>query len=267
MYNRNDILLLPHKKTPPRPNSQGDTIICKIDGVEVDHANFSWEPGTIVYTDGSCKHVSDPEIAVAASAAVQITSEGQRLTATLAISSEFPRSAVVAEHMALFVASYFATPDAPLTVASDCQAVVQGAGQSMESKMNYSRKMGGFWVMIGGNIEKVLKVKAHLTRQEAADRNELGFHAGNELADHCANQALPTFNEVELAAYLKVEGRSKRILEAIEALARADNGSPTLNGVEKKFRFVKPERRHPRSVISTNGVATCTSGYAQTAGL
>ena len=93
--------------------------------------------------------------------------------------------------------------------------------------------MGGFWVMIGGNIEKVLKVKAHLTRQEAADRNELGFHAGNELADHCANQALPTFNEEELAAYLKVEGRTKKILGAIEALTRADNGSPTLNGVEK----------------------------------
>jgi ribonuclease HI len=171
-YNRDNIIVLLHKKTPPVSQTQGDTIMCKINGNHVEHQDFEWEEGTTVYTDGSCKHVSDPSISVAASAAVQITRSGEKRTATLAISPEFPRSAVVAEHMALFVASYFAKPARPITVASDCQAVVQGASQTMEIKLNYRRKMGGFWMMIGENIQKVFKVKAHLTLQEATARNE-----------------------------------------------------------------------------------------------
>ena len=195
--------------------------------------------GATIFTDGSRKYVTDPEIAVAASAAVQITVGGEKATATLAISSEFPRSAVVAEHMALYVASYFSCPGAPITRASDCQAVVQGAGKDNETRMNYRRKMGGFWAMIGNNIDRVFKVKAHLTRQEAADRNEQDFHAGNELADHCANQALPKHNEEELRLYLQTNGRTRKIAEATDALIRADNGSPSLNGIEKTYT-----RRH-----------------------
>ena len=48
------------------------------------------------------------------------------------------------------------------------------------------------------SISRVFKVKAHFTLNEAADRSEAQLHAGNELADHCANLALPTFNEIEL---------------------------------------------------------------------
>ena len=87
--------------------------------------------------------------------------------------------------------------------------------------------------MIGDNIAKVFKVKAHLTKQEATERNEQDFHAGNELADYCANQALPTYNEEEFNEYFKNNGKTRKIMEAIEALVRADNGSPSLNGIEK----------------------------------
>ena len=64
--------------------------------------------------------------------------------------------------------------------------------------------------MIGENIARIFKVKAHLTLKEAAECNEAEFHAGNDLADHCANLALSTYNEIELDSYLKKDvGRSK----------------------------------------------------------
>ena len=96
--------------------------------------------------------------------------------------------------------------------------------------------------MIGRTIGKVFKVKAHQTIQEATVRNEQDYHAGNELADYCANHALPTYQDEELSTYLKTNGRSRKITEAIEALIRADNGSPSPNGVEKAYtRRIRPK--------------------------
>ena len=120
----------------------------QIDEVAVPHSDFAWVSNATVYTDGSCKYVNDLGISVAASAAVQISPNGQRMTATLAISAEYPRSAVVAEHTAVFVASFFVQPGFPIVVANDCQAVVQGAAQTMEDKLNYrknGRVLGDDW--------------------------------------------------------------------------------------------------------------------------
>ena len=91
--------------------------------------------------------------------------------------------------------------------------------------------------MSGDKISNIFKVKAHLTLKEAAEENETEFHAGNDLADHCANLALPTHNEAETNNYLKKDKvRSQEIPGAIEALIRADNGSPSMAGGERTER-------------------------------
>jgi hypothetical protein len=71
----------------------------------VEQADFQWALNREVYTDGSCKYIEDKSLTIASSAAVQIDDQGNTRVATFALPSDYPRSAVVAEHVAVAVAT------------------------------------------------------------------------------------------------------------------------------------------------------------------
>jgi hypothetical protein len=49
-------------------------IICRVNGDSVSEDGFRWDPALPVFTDGSCKYVTDPHLAISVAAAVQVTS-------------------------------------------------------------------------------------------------------------------------------------------------------------------------------------------------
>ncbi len=123
----------------------------------------------------------------------------------VAIPFEHPRSAVVAEHVAIVVATAVVPQDNTIDIGSDCQAVVQGAAMTMKNRLQSRRKMGGFWNTVGSKVHLITKVKAHMAKERAISRGELEHYEGNHLADKIANEALPVYHAEQLQAFFDKE--------------------------------------------------------------
>ncbi len=87
----------------------------------MDPKDFRWDADTPAYTDGTAAYALYPEVAVAASAAVQLTSGNIIKRGIYLFDHTMPRTAVAAENIALILGSLHA--DQPVTVVTDCQAV------------------------------------------------------------------------------------------------------------------------------------------------
>ena len=247
----NERLLWSTIDTKPAPvvTHRGDHIVCKINGIEVPHGEFRWDITSPVYTDGSCMHVQDQRIAIAASAAVQIAEDGTTRCASMAVPQCFPRSAVVAEHGALLVAAKFVEPGDQIELGSDCKAVVDGHHQAPEARTRPSSVMGGFWALVGHSFSRIFKVSAHLTKAQAEQRGEAAHHASNELADFVAKESLPSFIAVDLETYLRQSKHDAAdLFHATNALVLAANASPpmaTLDRISKgSIRSIRARWHH-----------------------
>jgi hypothetical protein len=188
-------------------------IVCRIDGDKVSEDSFQWEPGHPVYTDGSCKYVTDPRLAISAAAAVQVLPNGGTRTVTTDITRDRPQSAVFAEHVALFLAAYYnQNADTGVQVVADCQAVIDGFRQTPSTQLNYRAKLGGFWMQVHDHAADIIKVKSHQSPAQASARGEGHLWHGNWLADLKANEALPKYDADELNQYLREQTQRASIL-------------------------------------------------------
>jgi hypothetical protein len=121
-------------------------VICKINGEQVAEDDFHWIPGSPVYTDCSCKYVTDPYLAISAAAAVQVLPHGGTRTVTTDIVRTRPQAAVFGEHVALFLAAHYHQPDdTGIQVVADCQAVVDGFHQTPAARLNLPGQIWRIW--------------------------------------------------------------------------------------------------------------------------
>ena len=127
-------------------------------------------------------------LARAAYAAVQLAEDGTVLRCVVgAVPPSFPQTADVAEHMAVLAVANSTSPDDPVVVVSDCASVVQAFAIGAVLADRAHRPHAGLWRRIArDNITDIIKVKAHLTREEAEARGELLHWRGNDMADHYA---------------------------------------------------------------------------------
>ena len=107
----------------------------------MDPADFQWEEGTPIYTDGTAIHASFPEVSQAVAGAVQITSRGTIKVVIFVLDHTWPRTAVVSEHIALILATMFAT--VPMTIVTDCQAVYNLAKHTHTQETDGLQKQDG----------------------------------------------------------------------------------------------------------------------------
>jgi hypothetical protein len=231
---RHTLLETLHQQDAPEAVYRAEGVHYEIDGQAVEKAAFQWEPDREVYTDGSCKYIEDKRLTIAAAAAVQIGKTGTIRSATVSLPFDHPRSAVVAEHVAIVVATSVVTTHDAITVVSDCQAVVQGAAMSMKNRLQSRRKMGGFWNSVGTKVRHIIKVKAHMTKEQAVSRGEEAHFSGNDLADKMANSALPVYNAEQLQAHFNREkANNTRLHEGLEKLQQAQELCPDMFTFEK----------------------------------
>jgi hypothetical protein len=124
---------LEHADAPAHDEYRG--VVCKINGASVAEDTFQWLPDQPVYTDGSCKYATDPQLTISAAAAVQVLADGSTRTVTTDIARTRPQSAVFAEHVALFLAAYYHRAQSPgVHVIADCQAIITGFHQDQLSR-------------------------------------------------------------------------------------------------------------------------------------
>ncbi len=90
-------------------------------GKPVGPKDIRWDTNAPVYTDGTAVHTLYPVAAVAASAAVQLSSDSIIKHMVYLFDHTMPRTAVAAEHIALILVMLHA--DQPVTVVTGCQAV------------------------------------------------------------------------------------------------------------------------------------------------
>jgi ribonuclease HI len=184
-----------------------------------------------VYTDGSCKHVRDHHLAVAAAAAVQVTDAGTKSLQS-AVPIQAPRTAVYAEHLAMCLV-HLGVQDTPVEVVSDCQAIIQGFRAAHDWQHDPRNRFAHFWAQVAASIKAVHKVKAHCTPKEAAALGQMQWFAGNAKADELANSALPTFEAGEVDRFLcNQKVIHLHVREACKVLA----GYEALNPMCKQLR-------------------------------
>jgi hypothetical protein len=83
-------------------------------------AYFKWNPNMPLCSDGSCKNVDDPELAIAASVACQYTQDGSTQIASMSVPAGHPCSAVYAEQMTLLMVEAFTPPHQQFEPVADC---------------------------------------------------------------------------------------------------------------------------------------------------
>jgi hypothetical protein len=94
-------------------------------GRKVEAPELVWSDAPI-FSDGSCKDVSDKLIARASAALVQPNPDGTLTCLASAVPGNLPQSAVMAEHWALALLVATVKPEQQVVLYSDCQAVVNG---------------------------------------------------------------------------------------------------------------------------------------------
>jgi hypothetical protein len=122
-----------------------------------------------------------PPIAAAASSAFQIDRDGLHRLLFAQLPASYPISAVASELFAFSsVIRALPTGDSKVVVVADCQAVIQ-AFLKPDQHANYRSRFGGMWREKGLDREfEVLKVKAHLTQEEAMPSGTEHHWFGND---------------------------------------------------------------------------------------
>ena len=140
-------------------------------------------------TDGSCFCGTDPVLAAAGAAAVQVYPDGTPARAAwVTLPSWLPQTAASAEHTAVSLAVSI-DPTRSLNILSDCASVVASA-KDREWATQHSRPFAAIWRdMPLAAWPTVDKVKAHRSQQQAQAEGDLKHWHGNEAADNFAKGA------------------------------------------------------------------------------
>ena len=150
---------------------------------------FAFLPDLPVYTDGSCFCGTDPILASAGAAAVQVYPDGTPARAAwVTLPSWLPQTAASAEHTAVSLAVSI-DPTRSLEVYTDCAGVVASA-KNRQWATQHSRPFAALWRDMPLTAwPTVEKVKAHRSLEQAQAEGDLKHWHGNEAADSYAKGA------------------------------------------------------------------------------
>ena len=122
--------------------------------------------GGPVFLDGSCLD-SSAGYARAAAPLVQLGEDGRpKTTVTLCVPSDWEQTAAAAEHLAAAVFDKAAEPG--LVAVTDCYSVRRAACEGLRWAEAERRPWAALWRRMSWGWSCFVKVKAHLTRDEAA---------------------------------------------------------------------------------------------------
>jgi hypothetical protein len=138
-----------------------------------------------IYTDGSCRHPTNPWLAQATGAAVQLHDGKVTRILTIALPRGIPQTAAFGEHMGAWLARTNAPPGA--VVHTDCNSVITLA---TKPELRATSPVGSPWLQENTVELRFLKTKAHRSREVAIREDGTDAHfVGNAAADVAANQA------------------------------------------------------------------------------
>jgi hypothetical protein len=235
----------------PRPYASRKALKVTINGEDTDIADFQWDTSRPLYSDGSCKYVDDPDLAIAASAVFQVTADGGTKAASMSVPEGHPCSAVCAEHMALLMVEAFTPPGQQVSLVVDCQALVQGFEATTAQRASYRNKFAGYWQVAHQVIRDIHKVKSHMTRAQAESASQVEWWHGNSTVDWLANVALPQYPQVELDDFFRDAKVQKSTLRQVcDHLSQVENMAPMARLLKENPRTkaakeqAKARRRH-----------------------
>ena len=160
---------------------------------------------------------------------------------------EVPTSAVSAEFYAVAMLMEILSRkkyESKFQVASDNQAVVS-AFAAKQKFFSHKSKFAGMW-SVGhlSDLDRVFKVKAHLTQQQAEEQDIVHLWYGNDRADYWAKHAIGDFPAEQHKIQHQQEQRDlKQITDLCVSL------QPKLLGVKKNRRVI-PGNKAPSVVVS-----------------
>jgi ribonuclease HI len=158
-----------------------------------------------VYTDGSSLHGRTP-FAVGGWAALQVVNGNITRSISAPNPPNFPQTSDFAEHIALHITLMHASDNDPVHIVTDCASVISYYHKSLQGTANEaSNPLGGVWDdMETQRIERIDKIKSHLTYAQACERNMGQWWQGNQLVDRLAQEAAKraSISEGESKSYL-----------------------------------------------------------------
>jgi len=161
----------------------GDFLECDL----VDGFFTNVDEESKLYTDGSVAAPLEP-YARAAGAIVQVTATGKVVRAiTFVVPRGWPRTAAAAEFLAFILGARFNGGGLPLV--TDCQAVWSSAVGGPRVAMHPKKPWAAVWADFDFSGVQALKVKAHLSLQQAEAIGQSSLWAGNQHADSAAKRA------------------------------------------------------------------------------
>jgi hypothetical protein len=182
--------LLGHIDIPPRLGLA--PMRATVHGWEVPTADFHFEQGVPIYTDGSAIHVQYPEIACSAAAAFQVDSQGKHRLLTIQNDPLGPQSAIAGEAIAVELATFGLSKSPTLCdttkLVVDCQAVINNL-QSLPRALGYRHKYAGHFLDTAHIHLTPVKIKSHMTEAVATQLGIRDHWYGNDKADRFANEA------------------------------------------------------------------------------
>jgi hypothetical protein len=205
----------------PQTGRDKTRIRCYINGFLTNFCDFAFRVGSIIYTDGSAKHIRWKGVDVASAAAYQICPDGTQLHMTIQLPRDTPQSAVAAEFMAVSIACMRMPPcGGKVIIAADCQAVVT-AFQDLTRFDNYSFKFAGLFRVPGiDQIENIIKVKAHLAEHEAKEQGVHHHWFGNDKADYWAKDTLDSTGAAGVAYVKSMVQDLRRLSNCVEHICK-----------------------------------------------
>ena len=148
---------------------------------------FKFDQDKPIYSDGSCFHPTENNLAIAGAALVQLDEQVEICKSLQITLPQFlPPTGAFAEHVAANLA--FTYTSGPFELVTDCQSVVASAEGGYEAATGWSKPMAGLWLRARFKDIKATKVKAHLTQAQAEQIGHGAHHRGNEVADLLAKE-------------------------------------------------------------------------------
>jgi hypothetical protein len=239
--------LLAATQVPPKLDTE-DGIIAYRNGTRVPEQDITFQAGIPIYTDGSAAHVHYPELATASGAAYQQLPDGTRLSMAAQAPYYAPQSAISGEAIGLELAflGLGRHPDSrslPTDIVADCAAIVAGI-DNPAAVSSYRAKYGGAFRQGKGILTQAVKVKAHLSKDEAAARGQAHLWEGNQQADNEANRARAHVGPAGLAYIAQQKERFSALVTLLHDIVAC---LPATHEIEKPkvYRALRAARRQP----------------------
>jgi hypothetical protein len=213
-----------------------------------------------VFTDGSTIHGRTP-FAVGGWAALQVVDGRVSRSISAPNPPDYPPTSDFSEHIAVHIALMHAVDDDPLQIVTDCASVILYHQQALKGTANAaSNVLGGVWDDIElQRIDRIDKIKSHLTYAQACDRGMGQWWLGNQLADSLAQAAArrASVSTGEAEAYSKQLRWAEQYLRDIaQALLQWKGEATHLRD------FQKPRTAPVRSALPAHKYEWCSTEQA-----